>query len=131
MADKEMSIEMGGEVASFIEEYQGKLIKCFGVCKREQVMDSFVGYKHDGGLSDARNTKWWVYFECPKCRYGHSFAKMNFFLEHTEREIQAKEHERKFAEAMESIPVVLAENAGLDPIDILTELRSKHEKNNE
>jgi len=32
-----------------------------------------------------------------------------------------------FAEAMEVIPVSLAENAGLEPIDILAELRSRHE----
>ncbi len=33
-----------------------------------------------------------------------------------------------FAEAMEIIPTTLAENAGLDPIDILVELRSRHDK---
>ncbi|MEM2474047.1 MAG: thermosome subunit beta, partial [Candidatus Bathyarchaeia archaeon] len=33
-----------------------------------------------------------------------------------------------FAEALESIPMTLAENAGLDPIDIITELRAKHDK---
>jgi len=33
----------------------------------------------------------------------------------------------KFAEAMEVIPKTLAENAGLDPIDKLVDLRSKHE----
>ncbi len=32
-----------------------------------------------------------------------------------------------FAEALEAVPTTLAENAGLDPIDILVELRSKHE----
>ena len=32
-----------------------------------------------------------------------------------------------FASALESIPLSLAENAGLDPIDIMVELRSKHE----
>jgi len=32
-----------------------------------------------------------------------------------------------FAEAMESIPLALAENAGLDPIDIMVELRAKHQ----
>ena len=32
-----------------------------------------------------------------------------------------------FAKALEIIPTTLAENAGLDPIDILVELRSKHE----
>jgi thermosome len=33
-----------------------------------------------------------------------------------------------FAEALEAIPTVLTENAGLDPIDILSDLRSRHEK---
>ena len=35
---------------------------------------------------------------------------------------------QKFAESMEIIPVTLAENAGIDPIDILTELKSAHDK---
>jgi thermosome len=34
----------------------------------------------------------------------------------------------QFAEALEVIPTTLAENAGLDPIDIISELRSNHEK---
>jgi thermosome len=32
-----------------------------------------------------------------------------------------------FAEALESVPSTLAENAGLDPIDIISELRARHE----
>ena len=35
---------------------------------------------------------------------------------------------KSFAEALEAIPITLTENAGLDPIDILSELRAKHEK---
>jgi len=35
---------------------------------------------------------------------------------------------QSFAESLEVIPIALAENAGLDPIDILSELRAKHEK---
>jgi chaperonin GroEL (HSP60 family) len=35
-----------------------------------------------------------------------------------------------FADAMESIPLALAENAGLDPIDVMVELRAKHEDSN-
>ena len=34
----------------------------------------------------------------------------------------------EFASALEFIPITLAENAGLDPIDILTELRARHGK---
>jgi archaeal chaperonin len=33
----------------------------------------------------------------------------------------------EFANALEFIPITLAENAGLDPIDILTELKSRHD----
>ncbi|MCR4327641.1 MAG: TCP-1/cpn60 chaperonin family protein [Nanoarchaeota archaeon] len=33
----------------------------------------------------------------------------------------------EYANALEFIPITLAENAGLDPIDILTELRAKHD----
>jgi thermosome len=33
---------------------------------------------------------------------------------------------QKFAEAIETIPITLAENAGMDPIDTLVELRAKH-----
>jgi len=34
-----------------------------------------------------------------------------------------------YSEALEAIPLTLAENAGLDPIEILSELRARHEKN--
>ncbi|MEM3060896.1 MAG: thermosome subunit beta [Candidatus Bathyarchaeia archaeon] len=33
-----------------------------------------------------------------------------------------------YAEALETIPTTLAENAGLDPIDMIVELRARHEK---
>lgn len=84
--DKLMDVSMGGEVAEFIQEWKGKTILCFGTCRKERVMESFKGYDHDGGLEDSKGNKWWVFFECPKCKYGHSFAKMKFFAEHTETE---------------------------------------------
>lgn len=34
----------------------------------------------------------------------------------------------QFAEALESIPRILAENAGIDPIDTITELKARHEQ---
>jgi thermosome len=34
----------------------------------------------------------------------------------------------RFADAFEIIPSVLAENAGLDPIDVLSEIKARHEK---
>ena len=35
---------------------------------------------------------------------------------------------RSFANSLEIIPKTLAENAGLDPIDVLTEVKSAHDK---
>jgi len=35
---------------------------------------------------------------------------------------------KNFSEALEAVPITLTENAGLDPIDILSELRARHEK---
>lgn len=35
---------------------------------------------------------------------------------------------QSFSEAIEIVPLILGENAGLDPIDILSELRARHEK---
>ena len=35
---------------------------------------------------------------------------------------------KAFAEALEAVPITLAENAGLDPIDIISDLRARHEK---
>ncbi|MDH5635949.1 MAG: thermosome subunit beta [Candidatus Bathyarchaeota archaeon] len=35
---------------------------------------------------------------------------------------------QRFAEAIETVPLTLGENAGLDPLDILSELRSRHGK---
>ncbi len=37
---------------------------------------------------------------------------------------------KAFAESMEVIPKTLAENAGIDPIDIIVELKAEHEKGN-
>jgi len=35
---------------------------------------------------------------------------------------------RAYADALEIIPYTLAENAGLNPIQVVTELRNRHEK---
>jgi len=35
---------------------------------------------------------------------------------------------QQYAEALEAVPTILSENAGLDPIDIISELRARHEK---
>lgn len=44
------------------------------------------------------------------------------------REGRAQLAVQKFAEALDTIPLTLAENAGMDPIDTMTELRSRQSK---
>jgi hypothetical protein len=87
---KIMTESMGGEVADFINKWIGKTIQCFGICRGKRQVNQFKGYPHDDGLADSSGNKYWVYFECPKCKYGHSFIKMNFFLDHTRIEEEAE-----------------------------------------
>ena len=54
-----------------------------------------------------------------------SFCQRSHLFLHSSKGILAVE---EFARALESIPAVLAENAGLDPIDIVTELKARHDK---
>jgi len=35
---------------------------------------------------------------------------------------------QRYAEALEAVPTTLSENAGLDPIDVISELKARHEK---
>jgi len=51
--------------------------------------------------------------------------RLRQFAQSTSGREQLAIHE--FASALEFIPMTLAENAGLDPIEILTELKSKHD----
>jgi chaperonin GroEL (HSP60 family) len=57
-------------------------------------------------------------------------AEISFQLRSWAQSLSGKEQlaALEFADAMESIPLTLAENAGLDPIDIQVELRAKHER---
>lgn len=90
MVNKLMTESMGGVVGAFVKEYTGTTIRCFGVCHKDRLMNEFTGYEHDGGIADNDGNKWWVYYECPICHYGHSFAKMEFFIKHTKIEHEAE-----------------------------------------
>lgn len=72
-----MSVRMGGEVAKFIETFRDEEIECQGKCFHSEdsrrTMSVFLGYEHSGGLEDAQGKTWWVFYECPKCEYEHSF----------------------------------------------------------
>ena len=56
--------------------------------------------------------------------------EMSKVLKHYAETLSGKEQlaVKAFAEALEAITITLSENAGLDPIDVLSDLRSRHEK---
>ncbi len=61
---------------------------------------------------------------------GASFVELSQKLKSYAEGIKGKEQlaMMAFADSLEVIPKTLAENAGLDPIDVLAELRAKHEE---
>ena len=58
----------------------------------------------------------------------HLSMKLSKRLKHFGQSLGGREQlaVEEFASALEFIPLTLAENAGMDPIDVLTELKSKH-----
>jgi hypothetical protein len=71
--------EMGGEIKELLDKIKDKEFSC--TCslwrgKKKQVLDSFLGYPHDGGLADKDGNKWWVYYRCKVCGYDWSFWKI-------------------------------------------------------
>ncbi|WP_048063371.1 thermosome subunit alpha [Methanococcoides burtonii] len=94
----------------------------------EHVVDSL-----DHALNDALHVVG-VVIEDGKVVVGGGSSEVELSLRLSEYASTLKGREQlavsKFAEALEVIPVALAENAGLDPIDIMVELRSQHEKGN-
>ena len=76
------------------------------------------------------NDKLLCYFKSHNCLIFFSFSETELFLklqEHANTLVGADAYCFKaFAEALEVIPYTLAENAGLNPISTVTELRNKH-----
>ena len=63
-----------------------------------------------------------------KCSRLWLAAGQRLFGDHKKHTVQGMESYcvRAFAEALEAIPYTLAENAGLNPIEIVTDLRNRH-----
>lgn len=39
-------------------------------------LDHPQGRIHDGGLDDGQSVRWWLSYECPKCKYCWSWRKV-------------------------------------------------------
>lgn len=82
IGEREMTEDMGGEVAAFVKRVYGKKVRCHGICFKETVATDIRGYPHDGGLKDGNGNKWWVYVHCENpvkkrtCNYDTSFGKV-------------------------------------------------------
>jgi len=62
---------------------------------------------------------------------GATDIELSKMLREFSKSVQGKEKLalEEFANSLEFVPLTLSENAGLDPIEILTELKTKHENN--
>lgn len=65
---------LGGEVGRTIKILSGVPFTC--TCGRKQILGGFLGYPHAGGLPDKDGNRWWVFYECEKCRYQWAWHKI-------------------------------------------------------
>ena len=95
--EKELTLADGGEVARFIQYAEGKEYLCSGYHARNEdsihLARKFYGYPHNGGLSDSRGLKWWVFVKCSSpIRNGGEYATsfVHFFndVERAKREAE-------------------------------------------
>ncbi|MEM3519169.1 MAG: thermosome subunit beta [Candidatus Hadarchaeales archaeon] len=120
-------VKFGDDKMTFVKECKNP--RAVGILVRggsEHVVDEVERAVHDGLCVVA------AAIEDGKIVYGGGATMMELSRELREYAQSAGGREalaiNAFANALESIPRTLAENAGLDSIDILVELRAKHEK---
>jgi len=69
-----ININLGGEVTKTIEELEHKKLHC--TCGKKFTLNHFLGYPHANGLIDGHGHKWWLFVECPQCKYQWSWQKV-------------------------------------------------------
>ena len=79
--ERTVTERMGGEIEQTITSMKGKKFTCS--CKQKITVNGWLGYPHDGGLTDKEGKKWWIYVECPKCEYDWSWHKVANEIERT------------------------------------------------
>jgi hypothetical protein len=75
METKFLSEEDGGMVKILIAKYKMAIFKCD--CNRIIENPNFEGYTHEGGFPDGTGTRWWIYTECPDCKYAWAIKKLD------------------------------------------------------
>lgn len=71
--DKVIDTSFGGEITEVLGQFEGKILECLK-CGKHRKLTKFMGYRHDGGLSDENGNKWWVFYHCG-CGYDTSWRK--------------------------------------------------------
>jgi hypothetical protein len=89
-----ITADMGGEVGELINKLDGQEF-CCKMCEHHTQLINFLGYEHGGGIADAAGEKYWVYFECPKCRYQWSWQNILHWMETEAHANLIQGHRRK------------------------------------
>ena len=72
-----LTTDMGGEIAELIKETASKSFKCLGLPKGHlEIVETWLGYPHDGGFSDKDGKKWWPYQKCSQSNYEMAYWKV-------------------------------------------------------
>ena len=69
--------EMGGEIADLIRNARNKAYSCIGASSEHyEVVGTWYGYPHPGGLVDKNGMKWWTYQKCTMSNYKTAWWKI-------------------------------------------------------
>src|SRR4030043_380887 len=120
-------VKIGGEAMTYVMECKNpKAVTLLVRGSTEHVVDEVKRAVEDAigdTIAALKNNKVVAGAGAPEVELSRNLLKFSKTLSGREQ-LAVK----AFAEAMEIIPRTLAENAGLDPIDVLTELRAAHDK---
>ena len=72
-----LTADMGGEIEDFIWRTSGKSFECIGGSSGHvEVVGTWYGYPHSGGISDSTGRKWWAYQKCSQSSYETAWWKV-------------------------------------------------------
>lgn len=72
-----LTADMGGEIADLIRSTSGKSFECIGGSSGHvEVVVTWYGYPHSGGIIDSKGKKWWAYQKCTRSNYETAWWKV-------------------------------------------------------
>ena len=72
-----LTADMGGEIADLIAGTSGKSFQCIGGSSDHiEIVGTWYGYPHSGGIADSTGKRWWAYQKCTVSNYETAWWKV-------------------------------------------------------